>query len=244
MAVFGVKGALLPAGDAVCSSAKELLAHFDTLAERERKRLDRAGIKAYLALGIHPARIPWHGVEEILAGIPHRAASGRLVAIGDIGLEKGGEREEQVFLQQLELASELNLPVLVHTPERDKLRITRRTLALLRESGLAPQSVLVGHANAKTVRLIRECDFFAGLSISPTHLQAQEAVRLVRELGSEGLIISSDAGDGTKDILALARTASLLEEAGLSPIIVRRTLGANALAFLRLDRELLSGSAA
>jgi hypothetical protein len=79
-----------------------------------------------------------HGLEEVLAAIPR----GR----------------------QLQLAGELNLPVVVRTPERDKLRVTRRALALLRETKIEPGAVLVDNANAQTLKTIRECGFVAGLS--------------------------------------------------------------------------------
>ena len=244
MAVFGLKGALVPARDAVCDSVKDYVAHFEGLIHLQASRLTRLEIKPYAALGIHPARIPWHGLEEILAVIPRLAVAGRLVAIGETGLDKGGPREEQVFERQLKLARELNLPVLAYTPERDKLRITRRVLAILRASGVAPEMALVSHANAQTLKTIRECGFRAGLSVNPRRLAAEEAAALVRSFGSEGLLICSDAGDGASDILALPHTASVLEEQGLSPVIVRRVMGENALGFLRLPKDSLGSAPA
>lgn len=241
MALFGLKAALVPARDAVCDSVKDYVAHFEGLLHLQAQRLAKAGIKPYAALGVHPARIPWHGLEEILAVVPRLAGSGRLVAVGEIGLDKGGAREEQVFERQLELAVELRLPVLASTPERDKPRLTRRLLALLRSSGIAPEAALVVHANAQTLKTIRECGFRAGLSVNPMHLSATEAASLVRSFGSEGLIVSSASGDGAHDILALPHVASVMEEQGLSPVIVRRVLGENAVAFLRLSKDALDG---
>lgn len=241
MAIFGLKAALVPARDAVCESVKDYIAHFEGLLHLQAQRLSRHGIRPYAALGVHPARIPWHGLEEILSVIPQLAVAGRLVAIGGIGLEKGGAREEQVFERQLALASELHLPVVATTPERDKARMTRRVLALLRASNIPPEAALVSHANAQTLKTIRECGFRAGLSVNPKRLSAEEAAALVRAFGSEALIISSDSGDGASDILALPHIASVLEQRGLSPGILRRVLGENALAFLRLPRDALLG---
>lgn len=244
MAVFGLRAALVPARDAVCDSVKDYLAHFEGLIHLQAKRLATAGVRPYAALGVHPARIPWHGLEEILAAIPRLAFAGRLVAIGQIGLEKGGPREEQVLERQLELARELGLPVIATTPERDKARLTRRLLAILRASGLAPESALVSHANAQTLRTIRECGFRAGLSVNPMRLAADEVASLVRAFGSEGIVLSSDCGDGVQDILALPHAASVMAGQGLSQVILRRVLAENAVAFLRLSRELLAAGAA
>jgi predicted metal-dependent TIM-barrel fold hydrolase len=244
MAVFGLKGALVPARDAVCDSVKDYLAHFTGLIHLQAQRLSKLGIRPYAALGVHPARIPWHGLEEILDAVPRLAVAGRLVAIGEIGLEKGGPREEQVLERQLELARELGLPVVATTPEHDKLKLTRRVLAILLASGVAPESALVCHANLSTLKTIREVGFRAGLSVNPMHLTAEEAAALVRSFGSDGILVCSAAGDGASDILALPHTASVLEQQGLSPIIVRRVLADNALAFLKLPRESLESEPA
>ena len=241
MALFGLKAALVPARDAVCDSVKDYLAHFEGLIHLQAHRLKKLAIRPYAALGLHPARIPWHGLEEILSAIPRLAVAGRLVAIGEIGLEKGGAREEQVFERQLALARELNLPVIAYTPERDKPRLTRRLLAILRSSGVAPEMALVSHANSQTLKTIRECGFRAGLSVNPRRLTAEEAAALVRSFGSEGLLICSDAGDGASDILALPHTASVLEVQGLSPVIVRRVMGENALGLFKLSKDSLGG---
>lgn len=239
MAWFGLKAALMPAHDAVAASAKELLAHFEDLVGRQSDRLWSLGIRPFVALGIHPARIPWLGVEQVLDAIPRLAVGGRVVAIGEIGLEAGGEREEQVFVRQLELAIELNLPVLIHTPEKDKARLTRRVLTLLQESGIEPGRVLVDHASDQTVRSIRALGYHAGLTVHPSRLRDRDAVRLVKTHGTEGIVLSSDAGDGVNDIVSLARTSALLESEGLSRTVIRRVLMDNAVRFLGLSREAL-----
>ena len=243
MAHFGLWGALVPARDAVCPSAKDLVSHFEEVILTQARRLKRLGVRPFAALGIHPARIPWHGLDEALAAIPRLAAAGRLVAIGEIGLEAGGPREEQVFERQLELARELNLPVVVRTPEREKPKVTRRVLAILKASGLEPGRVLVDNANDQTLRTIRACGYAAGLSVNPMRLSAEETVALVRGFGSEALIISSDAGDGAHDILSLPRTLALFEEQGLSAALVRRVMAENALAFLGIDRRAVEADA-
>jgi len=236
---FGVVGALACAGDAAAPATRESVrGAWDALAPAALRRLRRAGIAGFAAIGIHPRCIPWRGLEALLAELPDFLGRRHVVAVGTIGLEEGGPREEGVFARQLELARELRLPVVVHTPWRRKEPLTRRTLALLREHELEPGRVLVLRADGRTVRMIRACGYAAGLSLSAgTGAALDEAVELVRSLGPEGLVLGSGAGDGAGDLLALPRAAGRLAKAGLSPAVIRRVCGENALLFLSLKKE-------
>src|SRR5437588_9608151 len=131
LAYFGVKAAVTCARDAGRGSARELRTHWDGLVQQETQRLQAAGIRPFVALALHPARIPWHGVDELLHLLPHYFDDPRVVALGELGLDQGGEREEQIFNRQLELAARLRRPVIVHTPGKEKLQHTRRMLALI-----------------------------------------------------------------------------------------------------------------
>jgi predicted metal-dependent TIM-barrel fold hydrolase len=243
---FGVVGALAPAA-AVTPATREVLRRaWDALAPAATRRLARAGLAGYAAIGIHPRSIPLRGLEALLADLPEWLGRRGVVAIGAIGLDEGGPREEPVFARQLELARELRRPVVVHTPWRDKARVTRRTLAILREHELDPARVLVSRADGRTVKMIRACGYAAGVSLSSSIAgePIDEAVRLVRSLGPEGLVLSSDAGDGAGDLLALPRAAARMAKAGLSPAVIRRVCGSNALAVLGIAADALRGRTA
>jgi predicted metal-dependent TIM-barrel fold hydrolase len=241
---FGVAGALAPSGGEVTPATREALRRgWDLLAAAARK-LSRAGVRGYAAVGIHPSGVPWRGLEALLAELPDALGRPEVVALGAIGLEEGGPREEAVFARQLELARELRLPVVVHTPWRGKERVTRWALAMLREHELEPGRVLVTHADPRTVKMIRACGYAACISLSASCGKGgpiDEAVRLVASLGPEGLVLGSGAGDGAGDLLALPRAAGRLAKAGLSPAVIRRVCGANALRVLGIDGAVLKG---
>ncbi len=238
LAFFGVDGALVPSDDAVVpATARAIRTGWDQTASAAR-RLRRAGLKGYAALGVHPRRIPLRGLEALLAELPGALDHPEIGAIGAIGLDAGGELEERVFCRQLELARELRRPVLVATPSGAKERVTRRVLALLREEGLEPGRVLVAGADARTVRAVRACGYLAGLSLSATaggRGSIDEAVRLVRALGPEGLVLGSEAGLAGADLLALPRAADRLAKAGLTDAVIQRVCGANARGFLGVE---------
>ncbi|MFZ5471456.1 MAG: TatD family hydrolase [Myxococcota bacterium] len=226
---FGVERALV-AADHAAKGAKptDLYDHFADLVEVQLPRLERFGIRAYAAVGVHPRAIPRKGLTEVLSALPGYFRGGKVVALGEIGLHAGGETEEEAFTEQLALARRLRLPVLVHTPVEDKERLTRRALVLLRASDITPHRVLVNHANGRTARLILECGHFAGLTIRPDELSTEQAVGLVRKLGAERLVLDSGSGEGASDLLGLPRVASRLLRVRLSSAVVARVTFENA----------------
>jgi predicted metal-dependent TIM-barrel fold hydrolase len=236
LAFFGVRRAVAVAHPVAEPSARSVCAHFETLLEHELPRLRRAGIEAKAVLGVHPRGLPRRGLSEILSTLPSYFRGARVAAIGEVGLHHGGSHEEEVLGEQLALARQLNVPVLVHTPSRDKERLTRRLLVLLRASGLPPQRVLVDHATARTVRPILACGFFAGLSIHPESLPAERAAALVRRLGSERLVLNSDAGDAAGDLLGVPRVVSRMARARLSGRVISRVAFENAGQFFWDER--------
>ncbi len=235
MAFFGVTSALCVAHHAPAErKVKHLFEHFDDLLGRQLPRLERAGIRAWAALGVHPLSAPARGLSEILGGLPDYLRGGRVVALGEVGLHKGGEAEEEALVEQLGLAERLRLPVVIHSPHRAKERLTRRMLNLLLATELSPSQVLVDHASGRTVQAILGCGFWAGLTVHPEELGAERAVALVRKFGTERVVLNSDSGDGAGDILALPRAVRLLEKAALSRAVIERVTVQNARKFLRI----------
>src|SRR5512133_2352934 len=223
---FGVTGALVPSDDsAVPCTADAIRRGWDEVVAAVR-RLRRAGLAAWAALGVHPARIPTRGLEALLAELPHALGRPEAAALGLVGLAAG-------------VARELRRPVVAGTRWRGRERTTRRLLVVLGESELEPERVLVAGADARTVRAIRACGHLAALPLSADGRRGgiDPAVRIVRSLGAEGIVLGSDAGQTGGDLLALPRAADRLGKAGLSDAVVRRVCGENALAFLGVDAD-------
>lgn len=232
--LFGVK-TVIAVADATAHPATPdgLFAHFDELL-RQVTRLERAGLKARLALGVHPRVLPRRGLRQVLDALPSYLRGGKVVALGLLGLARATEPEEEALLAQLELAERFQLAAIVSVPDADKERVTRRLLSTLQRAELPASKILVDGAVGKTVRAIRELGFHAGLTLHPDHLTVEKAVTLVRNLGPERLMLSSAAGDGASDILSLSRAAHRLERGGLTASVVRRVTRDNAASLFRL----------
>ncbi|HZH04166.1 MAG TPA: hydrolase TatD, partial [Myxococcaceae bacterium] len=112
--------------------------------------------------------------------------------------------------------------------------VTRRLLSVLRGSAIVPSQALVNHADGKTVRLIRECGHYAGLTLHPDALSSERAVAWVRRLGSERLVFNSEMGSGAGDLTSVARSVHLMARGKLSESVSARVRWKNAVEFLHL----------
>lgn len=233
MRFFGVTRALVFAPVGAEKTASKILESLRALVTRELPRLKASGIQGLAAVGIHPRSIPRRGLAEVMAALPDFFKGGKVVALGETGLHEGTEEEVESLQAHLALGKKLKVPVILHSPQKDKERQTRRMLTLVRESGILPSRVLVDHANPRTVKLILELGCYAGLTLHPDELSTERAVELVRKLGPERLVLDSDAGDRAGDILTLGRAFNLLQKAKLSHSVIARVTEDNVLEFLR-----------
>ncbi|NOK61166.1 MAG: TatD family deoxyribonuclease [Chloroflexi bacterium AL-W] len=104
---------------------------YDLVSSRAAVQLAEQHTELYAVVGIQPhyaaeADASW------LAEIQHLAQHPKVVAIGEIGLDyyhdrAPHERQEQLFREQIALARELNLPVVIHSrdAQEDTIRILR-----------------------------------------------------------------------------------------------------------------------
>ena len=228
--VTHVLAAAIPPGQPATAAA--INEQLSALVTTQLPRLQREGIEAWAAIGVPARSLPRRGLTEVLAALPLLFRHPRAKAIGPLELWRGGEQEEEAFTEQLKLARRLRLSVWVTTWGQAREANTRRALQLLKASNVEPARVLVDGAVGRTVKLIRACGYTAGLTVHPDGLRAEEAVSLVKKLGAEGLALSTAAGFGAADILGLARTAHLLQAAGLSRAVVTRVTSSNAAALL------------
>ena len=129
------------------------------------------------------------------------------------------------------LAKELDLPVMIHTPHRDKKRGASRSMDVIIEHGLKPSRVVIDHVNEETVREVKDRGFWAAFSIYPhSKMTAERMIALVREYGPERLIADSACDWGVSDPLSVPKTALMMEKAGIPAEHIRLVTYANALS--------------
>jgi len=207
--------------------------YFDGLLGFERFRAGQFGIKHFCTIGLNPKEANDVRLrDEVLKILPRYLEKDGVVAVGEIGYDSMTEAEEEAFAAQLQLAKEHDLPALVHTPHRDKLAGTRRTLEVVAESGLLPERVLVDHNNELTVAESLASGCWVGFSIYPnTKMDEDRMVRILQEYGTERIIINSACDWGVSDPLKVRKTADAMLAAGFSEDEVDRVVWRNPVEF-------------
>lgn len=180
-----------------------LIPGIDLAGSRAALALVEQDERLFLAAGVHPnSALTWQADSaETLRSL---AAHPRVAALGEIGLDYYRDHaprpvQRQVFVEQLRLAAELGLPVVIHNRQA-----TEDLLAILADwhAGLvAGGSPLAGrpgvlHSYGEALEPARQAlamNFFIGITGPVTFKNAPELQGVVRELPLEALLIETDA---------------------------------------------------
>ncbi len=197
----------------------------------ERFRAGQFGIRHYCTIGLNSKEANNEALAEaVMEILPRFALKEGVVAIGEIGYDEQTDLEDKYFRLQLELAKELELPVMIHTPHRDKKRGTTRSMDVCEEHGLDPSRVVVDHNNEETVKETLDRGFWAAFSIYPsTKMGTARMVEILKQYGAERIIVDSACDWGISDPLGVAKTAKLALDRGVPEEHVRLACYHNAL---------------
>jgi uncharacterized protein len=206
--------------------------YFDGLIGWERFRAAQFGIRHHCTIALNPKEANDPRCAEVLGVLPRYLAKDGVVAVGEVGYDSMTPEEDAAFAAQLQLAVTHELPALVHTPHRDKLEGTKRTLDVVRESGIDPGRVIVDHLNEPTVGLVAESGCWMGFSIYPdTKMDEQRMVAILREYGTDRMVVNSAADWGRSDPLKTYKTGLAMLDAGFTESDVDKVLWQNPVAF-------------
>ncbi|MFJ9855985.1 TatD family hydrolase [Streptomyces albogriseolus] len=206
--------------------------YFDSLLGWEPYRASQFGIRHHCALALNPKEANDPRVTGVLDLLPRYLAKDGVVAVGEIGYESMTPAEDEAFARQLELALRHDLPVLVHTPHRDKAVGTRRTLDVVRESGIDPARVVVDHLTEATVGMVAQSGCWMGFSVYPrTKMSEERMVRILSRHGVERMLVNSAADWGHSDPLKTRATADAMLAAGFDDDDVDRVMWRNPVSF-------------
>ena len=205
--------------------------YFSSLVGWERFRASQFGIKHYCTIGLNSKEANNEALaEQVMELIPLYACKENVVAIGEIGYDDQTEAEDKFFRQQIEIAKDLNLPIMIHTPHRDKKNGTLRSMDVLEEHNVDPEMVVIDHNNEETAKFVLDRGFWTAFTIYPkTKMGNERMADVVKKFGSNKIIVDSSADWGVSDPLAVPKTANLMLQRGISKEDVHKTCYQNAI---------------
>jgi len=214
--------------------------YFSLISGFERFRAGQFGIRHYCTIGLNPKEANNEALAEaVLDVLPRYLVKEGIVAMGELGYDEQTAAEDKALRAQIELAKEFELPIMIHTPHRDKRPGTLRTMDVLKEHGFDPERCVIDHNNEETIREVRERGYWCAFSIYPnTKMGSERMAALIESYGPERLIVDSACDWGVSDPLAVAKTARLMAQRGASAEAIRQVVYDNALTVYGLNTEM------
>lgn len=207
--------------------------YFNLILDFETVRARRFGIDHYAAVSLNPKETEDTALaNEVIDGLDEYLLHDRCVALGEIGFNNITPNEEHAFTRQLAIAKERNMPVIIHLPHVNKLEGTHRTVAILRESGIEPAMIEIDHNTEETIALSRETGCFCGMTVYPiSKLTPTRVSEIIREHGTERMIVNGSADWGISDPLSLVKVTGFMAEHGHSSATIEDLVFNNAMEF-------------
>jgi uncharacterized protein len=207
--------------------------YYNSLIGWEHFRASQFGIRHYCTMGMNPKEANQVSLaEEVLKILPRFCQKDTVVAVGEIGYDDQTPEEDRFFAAQMEMAMEFELPVLIHTPHRDKVKGTERSIALVREVGIDEEMVIIDHLNEQTLPMVLETGCWRGHSIYPhTKMSEERMVDLLKQYGTEKMVVNSAADWGRSDPLKVPKTGAEMRKAGFSEADIETVLFENPINF-------------
>lgn len=145
----------------------------------------------YAGVGIHPEAVDETPDDYCDKLVEFVKGSDKIKAIGEIGLDyhyEGYDRDKQIrfFRQQLALAKELNLPVIVHS--RDAVEDTLEILREFRPSGV----VHCFSGSAEVAKEILKLGMYIGFTGVLTFKNAKKALKALDAVPLDRLLLETD----------------------------------------------------
>ncbi len=207
--------------------------YFNLILEFETVRARRFGIDHFSAVSLNPkeAEDPVLA-NEVITGLGPYLDHPRCVALGEIGFNNITPNEEKALISQLAIAKARRIPVIIHLPHVDKLRGTRRTIDILREQAVDPARVVLDHNTEETIAISRDSGCYCGMTVYPiSKLSPERVSAIIRQYGSERMIVNGSADWGVSDPLSLVKVVARLQADGFSGEPIRNLVYGNAMAF-------------
>ncbi|GAV21874.1 TatD family hydrolase [Carboxydothermus pertinax] len=226
MALAGVKKVIGCSLFFGAKHAQTLFDHFHQMLTLSLRNAAQNGIRLFVAVGVHPMGTPedWPRVVDAL---PNYLKMSNVIGLGEIGLHEGSQREQDVLKEQLKVAKEYGVPVILHTPPQNRIEITKKTMEIAASVGIEPGKMVIDHANLDIIDLIEEFGAIPGLTIRPEGITPQLLLNHLERF-QRGVLNSDYSNLKPNDPLSVPRAVRYLELNGVPAEITARIARFNA----------------
>jgi hypothetical protein len=213
---------------------ESFLDYFEHIHDFETERAERtAGMDHYITVAINPKEADDREMAEaVIEHLPEYLDRDRVVGVGEIGFNLQTDAEEWAFREQLRLAEEHELPVVIHLPHTDKPAGAERTVDILEEEGVTQERIIIDHNEPGTMETTTATDCWLGFTLYPGKITIETVMELLEEYEcTDRTILNSSADWDDSDPLAVPKGRDAMIDAGWDRDTVRDLVFDNARRF-------------
>ena len=172
-------------GKIICSA-------YNLLSSQQAVDLSKRFNQVYANVGIHPENVEEWSAETI-KNLENLSKNSKIVAIGEIGLDyywrqDTKEKQKQIFVDQINLANKLNLPIVVHSREA-----MGDTIEILKNNRPNKESLLHCYSGSvESAKILMDLGFSFSFGGVVTFSNAKTAVEVVKSLPIEKILLETD----------------------------------------------------
>ncbi len=171
---------------------KIICSAYNLLSSQQAVDLSKKYYQVFANVGVHPENVEeWN--EETLKKLENLSKNSKIVAIGEVGLDyywrqDTKEKQKQIFVEQINLANKLNLPIVVHS--RDAMG---DTIEILKNNQPNKESLLHCYSGSvESAKILMDLGFSFSFGGVVTFSNAKTAVEVVKFLPIEKILLETD----------------------------------------------------
>ncbi len=115
-----------------------------------------------------------------LSDLEDKCRQGKIPLLGELGLDSSNNGEVVLLNEQVKIANKYGLPLIVHTPIRNKVGASKRAYELLTSQGIRPGQAIIDHVDQDILDW-HSPEYFLGITIQQEYgkLSVDQAIKLI-----------------------------------------------------------------
>jgi predicted metal-dependent TIM-barrel fold hydrolase len=212
--------------------------YWEHMISFETKRAKDYGIEHFVCISVNPKESTERPLAlDAIEAMKKYLDRERVVALGEIGYNQINGLEEEVFVKQMDIATDKDMLMTIHLPHNNKPEGMQRIEQILTsKKGMRynRDKILVDHNVEETTAKTLELGMWVGLSVYPvSKLSPERAIGIIKKYGTDRIMIHSAADWGPSDPLSVPLVAREMKKAGFSINEIERVTFYNAYEFFK-----------